>query len=98
MTNQIRLKLAGSELHLSADDKDYSNKADERLTCDYEGEDIAIGFNSRFLAEMLRVMKSEQIQIEMSLPNRAGVLSPVDALDEGESLLMLVMPSLISDK
>lgn len=95
-TNQIRLKLAGSELQLSADDKDYSNKADERLTCDYEGEDLQIGFNSKFLSEMLKNIKSDEVQLEMSLPNRAGVLTPVDGLEEGESLLMLVMPSLIS--
>lgn len=95
-THQVRLKIAGNELHLSADDKDYSNKADERLTCDYEGDDIYIGFNSRFLLEMLKSLKCDEIQIEMSEPNRAGVLSPVDGLEDGEIITMLVMPSLIT--
>ncbi|MGK0323758.1 MAG: DNA polymerase-3 subunit beta, partial [Psychroserpens sp.] len=52
-THQIRLKIAGAELNISAEDIDYSNKAEERLTCDYQGDDMQIGFNSRFLTEML---------------------------------------------
>ena len=51
-THQIRLKIAGAELNISAEDIDYSNKAEERLTCDYQGDDMQIGFNSRFLLEM----------------------------------------------
>ena len=52
-THQIRLKIAGAELNISAEDIDYSNKAEERLTCDYQGDDMQIWFNSRFLTEML---------------------------------------------
>jgi len=95
-TNQIRLNIKGNELNISADDPDYSNKADERLTCDYTGEDMRIGFNARFMAEMLKNMQSEEIVLEMSQPNRAGILTQVDGLETGESLLMLVMPSIIN--
>lgn len=95
-THQIRLKIAGSELNISAEDIDYSNKADERLTCDYHGDDLQIGFNSRFLTEMLNNLQSDDIQLEMSLPNRAGILTPVDGLDEGESVTMLVMPVMLN--
>ncbi|WP_299524548.1 DNA polymerase III subunit beta, partial [uncultured Lutibacter sp.] len=52
-THQIRLKMAGTELNISAEDLDYSNKAEERLVCEYQGDDLQIGFNSRFLTEML---------------------------------------------
>jgi len=47
-THQIRLKMAGTELNISAEDLDFANKADERLSCDYQGDDMQIGFNSRF--------------------------------------------------
>ncbi len=57
-THQIRLKIAGAELNISAEDIDYSNKAEERLTCDYQGDDMQIGFNSRFLTEMLNNLTS----------------------------------------
>jgi DNA polymerase III subunit beta len=96
-THQIRLKIAGTELNISAEDIDYSNKAEERLTCDYQGDDMQIGFNSRFLTEMLTNLQSDEIQLEMSLPNRAGILTPVDGLDDGETVTMLVMPVMLNN-
>lgn len=95
-THQIRLKIAGAELNISAEDIDYSNKAEERLTCSYQGDDMQIGFNSRFLVEMLNNLTSDDVQLEMSLPNRAGILTPIDGLDEGEIVTMLVMPVMLN--
>ena len=95
-THQIRLKIAGAELNISAEDIDYSNKAEERLTCDYQGDDMQIGFNSRFLSEMLSNLSADDIQLEMSMPNRAGILTPIDGLDEGETVTMLVMPVMLN--
>jgi DNA polymerase-3 subunit beta len=96
-THQIRLKVAGAELNISAEDIDYSNKAEERLTCDYQGDDMQIGFNSRFLTEMISNLASDEVQLEMSLPNRAGILTPTDGLDEGEHITMLVMPVMLNN-
>ncbi|MBO6607358.1 DNA polymerase III subunit beta [Psychroserpens sp.] len=95
-THQIRLKIAGAELNISAEDIDYSNKAEERLSCDYQGDDMQIGFNSRFLTEMLNNLNSDEVMLEMSLPNRAGILTPIDGLDEGEQVTMLVMPVMLN--
>ncbi|CAM1348982.1 DNA polymerase III subunit beta [Tenacibaculum crassostreae] len=95
-THQIRLKMAGTELNISAEDLDYSNKADERLHCDYQGDDMQIGFNSRFLSEMLNNLNSNDVLIEMSLPNRAGILTPIDGTEEGEQITMLVMPVMLN--
>ncbi len=96
-THQIRLKIAGAELNISAEDIDYSNKAEERLTCDYQGDDMQIGFNSRFLTEMLNNLNSDEVSLEMSLPNRAGILTPIDGLEEGELITMLVMPVMLNN-
>ncbi len=96
-THQIRLKMAGTELNISAEDIDFSNKADERLSCDYQGDDMQIGFNSRFLSEMLSNLTSSEVLIEMSLPNRAGILTPIDGTDEGEKITMLVMPVMLNN-
>ena len=95
-THQIRLKIAGTELNISAEDIDYSNKAEERLVCEYQGDDMQIGFNSRFLTEMLSNLSSNDVLIEMSLPNRAGILTPADGVDEGEFITMLVMPVMLN--
>jgi DNA polymerase-3 subunit beta len=94
-THQIRLKFAGSDLTISAEDIDFENEAQEKLTCQYTGEDLEIGFNSKYLAEMISAVDSEELKLEMSQPNRAGVLTPVTQ-DEGEDMLMLVMPMMLN--
>lgn len=96
-THQIRLKIAGAALQISAEDFDYSNSAEERLECDYRGDDIQIGFNSRFLIEMLNSMDCSEVKLSMSLPNRAGILTPIDHTVEGEDITLLVMPVMLND-
>ena len=91
-TNQVRFKLSGNILHLHAEDTEYANKAEMQIPCEYKGEDINIGFSSKFLTEMLAVLNSEDILIKMSQPNRPGIIEPVDGLDENEHILMLSMP------
>ncbi|MEJ8802738.1 DNA polymerase III subunit beta [Pontibacter sp. H249] len=95
-THQIRLKLNGSEMQVSAEDLDFSNEANERLTCQYEGEDMEIGFNAKFLMEMLNNIDSDEITFELSTPNRAGLLMPI-VNEENESVLMLVMPVMLNN-
>ena len=94
-THQVRLKINGSELNISAEDIDFSNEATERLTCSYKGDSIEIGFNSRFLIEMLNNMDTENVIFELSAPNRAGLLSP-EQNEKEESILMLVMPVMLN--
>jgi DNA polymerase-3 subunit beta len=94
-THQVRLKITGSELQVSAEDLDFSNEANERLSCEHEGEDIEIGFNARFMIEMLTNLDTDQIRLNMSAPNKAGVILPVDK-DKDEDILMLVMPVMLN--
>ncbi|QNL51498.1 DNA polymerase III subunit beta [Olivibacter sp. SDN3] len=94
-THQVRLKITGSELHISSEDLDFSNEAHERLSCQYEGEDTEIGFNAKFLIEMLGNLECEEVVLEMSTPNRAGLLLP-SVEEENENILMLVMPVMLN--
>ena len=91
-TNQVRFKLSGNILHLHAEDTEYANKADMQIPCDYNGEDINIGFSSKFFTEMLSVLSSDDITMKMSQPNRPGIIEPVDGLEDEEKILMLSMP------
>lgn len=95
-THQIKLKLAGSELTLFAEDLDFSNEANERLTCNYNGEDMEIAFNSRFLMEMLNNIDTKEVKLEMSVPSRAGLLMPAENSNPNEDILMLVMPVMLN--
>ena len=97
-TNQIRIKIAGTLLNISAEDFDFSNKADENLECQYSGDDIQIGFNSKFLIEMLNNLESDMITLSMSHPNRAGIIRPLNEDGESkENITMLVMPVMLND-
>jgi len=91
-TNQVRFRLSGNILHLHAEDTEFANKADMQIPCDYNGEDINIGFSSKFLTEMLSVLSADDITMKMSQPNRPGIIEPVDGLEDQEQLLMLSMP------
>ncbi|MBS1978423.1 MAG: DNA polymerase III subunit beta [Bacteroidetes bacterium] len=94
-THQVRLKITGSQLQVSAEDLDFSNEANERLTCEHEGEDIEIGFNARFMIEMLSNLDTDQIKLNMTAPNKAGVILPAEK-DKNEDILMLVMPVMLN--
>jgi DNA polymerase-3 subunit beta len=94
-TYQVRLKIKGSELQVSAEDLDFSNQADETLACEYSGNDMEIGFNARFLIEMLNTLGGATVRFEMSLPSRPGVMLPTDQ-EPNEETLMLIMPVMLN--
>ena len=95
-TNQVRFKISGSEILISAEDLDFSNEANERISCEHDGDNIEIGFNAKFLIEMLSNIESDKVRFKLSEPNRAGLIVP-DNMSENEDITMLVMPVMLND-
>jgi len=95
-SNLIKLDIKGNQLSVSAQDIDFSISANEKLNCQYEGDDMAIGFKSAFLIEILSNLSSADILVELSDPSRAGVLFPVEKDNDDEDVLMLLMPMMIN--
>lgn len=95
-TNQVVFSIDDGSLTVSAQDLDFSNEATEQMTCNYDGDPVVIGFNAKFLIEMLNVLESEDVRLELSTPTRAGILSPTDQ-EENEQVMMLVMPVMLSN-
>ncbi len=95
-TNQVKFDLENSTLTISAQDVDYSTSGTETLTCSYEGTPMSIGFRANFLIEILNTITSQDIEMLLSDPARAGLVTPVQNND-GESLLMLIMPMMLTD-
>lgn len=95
-TNQVALSISGSELQLAAQDIDFSFEGNERMNCQYDGEDLQIAFNAKFLIEMLNAANVDEIKIELSTPTKAGIIKPTEQA-EGEDLLMLVMPLMLNN-
>jgi DNA polymerase-3 subunit beta len=94
-TNQVALNITGSLLQLTAQDVDFSFEGNERMNCRYDGEDLQIAFNAKFMVEMLGSTSSEEVRVELSTPTKAGIMKPVEE-DENEELLMLVMPLMLN--
>ena len=94
-TNQVALNISGSELQLAAQDVDFSFEGNERMKCQYNGDDLVIAFNAKFLIEMLSAADGEEVNMELSTPTKAGLIKPTDQ-DENEDLLMLVMPLMLN--
>jgi DNA polymerase-3 subunit beta len=96
-THQVKFKISGSEIQISAEDADFNNEANERLSCDYNGQDLEIAFNARFMIDMLSNIGTSEVNMEMSLPNRAGLISPMKTeKTASEDVLMLVMPVMLN--
>ena len=95
-SNLVKLSINANQLTISAQDIDYSISAVERINCQYEGEEMEIGFKSVFLLEILSNLSTTEVALEMSDPTRAGILLPQANDSEDEDILMLLMPMMIN--
>jgi DNA polymerase-3 subunit beta len=95
-SNLVKLALTPTEMVVSAQDVDFAISAVERIKCQYEGQEMEIGFKSTFLLEILSNLSSTEVQVELSDPTRAGILLPAETEIEEEDVLMLLMPMMIN--
>ncbi len=96
ISHQVRFSLKNNEVEISAEDLDYANEAKETLRCSYDGELMDIGFNATFLMEIVSNVETPNLKMEMSVPNRAGIVLPEEQ-ESGESMLMLIMPIMLNN-
>ena len=95
-TSLTKLHMESGQLTVSTQDIDYSTAAEERIICDYEGNPMSIGFKGTFLLDILNSMESDNIILQLADPSRAGVIVPAEQ-EEGEDLLMLLMPMMLNE-
>lgn len=99
-SQQVRFKLENNNLLISAEDVDFSNEAKENLPCDYDSEPLEIGFNGKFLLEILSTLDNvDKITMEFSEPNRAALIYPMNDVVEvsEQDVLVLVMPVMLNN-
>ena len=90
-THQLRFKLQENEVELSASSQEIGGEARERVTADYEDEEMTIGYNSTYLQDVLRRIESEEVTFELDSAVSAGIIRPSEQ-PEGEDYLCLLMP------
>ncbi|MFW5656427.1 MAG: DNA polymerase III subunit beta [Bacteroidota bacterium] len=96
-SNLIKLALTGNQVSVSAQDIDFSISAYERLNCQYDGDEMEMGFKSVFLIEILANLSSTDVRLEMSDPSRAGIIVPAEKDNPDEDVLMLLMPMMVGN-
>jgi DNA polymerase-3 subunit beta len=92
----VRLRLDAGRLEVSSEDIDFATSAKEVVNCEYTGQSMSIGFKGTSLSEILNNLQSEEVQMELADPSRAGLIIPVTQ-PENEDVLMLIMPMLLND-
>jgi DNA polymerase-3 subunit beta len=96
-SNLVGLSISGNQLNIGAQDLDYSISANETINCQYDGDEMTIGFKSNFLIEILNNIATAEVIFELSDPTRAGIVIPKDNENENEEVLMLLMPMMINN-
>ena len=95
-SNLIRFHVEGGTLQLDAEDYDFSKTATERMSCQYEGQPMSIGFKGSALTEIVNNLQSDDIVMLLADPSRSGLVFPAEQ-PENEEILMLLMPMLLND-
>lgn len=95
-SNLIRFHVEGTTLQLDAEDYDFSKTATERISCEYNGQPMSIGFKGSSFIEILSNFTSQEVLIQLADPSRAGLVLPSEQ-PENQDVLMLMMPMLLND-
>ena len=95
-SNLIRFHVEGSTLQLDAEDYDFSKTATERVSCEYNGKPMSIGFKGSSFIEILSNFECQEVIIQLADPSRAGLVLPSEQ-PENQDVLMLMMPMLINE-
>ena len=95
-TSLLKLALSENSIKISAQDIDFSTSAEETIACSYNGMPMAIGFKAPFLIEILSSIASDDVELQLADPARAGLILPTEN-EENQELLMLLMPMLLNE-
>ncbi len=95
-SNLIRFHVESGVLQLDADDYDFAKTASEKMSCEYTGVPMSIGFNGGSFIEILSNFDSQEVTVQLADPSRAGLVLPSEQ-PQDQDVLMLMMPVLIND-
>ena len=90
-SNLIKMSITPNQLTISAQDIDFSVSAHERVNCQYEGEDMEMGFKSSYLIEILSNLNCNEVVVNLSNPLKPGTFIPLEKTPD-EDVLMLLCP------
>lgn len=92
----VKMRFEAGNCTISGQDYEFATSAEERVICQYEGNSITIGFKGTLLIEMLSLVESDEVRLELADPSKPGLIIPTDTQD-GDEVLMLLMPMMVKD-
>ncbi|MBR2194616.1 MAG: DNA polymerase III subunit beta [Salinivirgaceae bacterium] len=95
-SNLIKLSITANQLTVSAQDIDFSISAHERVKCQFEGDDMEIGFCSTYLIQILSNLNCDEVVVNLSDSTRPGKFVPLNQSSVDEDVLMILMPMSIN--
>ena len=95
-SNLVKFHVENGVLQLDAEDYDFSKTATERMSCEYNGQPMSIGFKGSSFIEILSNFDCQEVTMQLADPSRAGLVLPSEQ-PEGQDVLMLMMPMLMND-
>lgn len=93
-SNHIKFNLSPNSLEITAQDLGFSLAAYEKVPCEYEGDDLSIGFKSTFLVEILGNIDCTEIVLKFADGTRPAVIVPSEEEEESEKICGILMPSI----
>lgn len=96
VTRQVRFSVRKDRLGVSSATE--LGAGEHQIDAQYPGEDMDIGYNATYLADILRTLGTEQVAFRLKTALGAGLVEPVGALSEAdEDVLCLIMPLRLPD-
>jgi DNA polymerase-3 subunit beta len=86
-SRRIYLGLAPGVISVSSEESDIGN-AKEEIPCKYDGEEVSIALNYRYIEEPFKVITNEEINIRFTEATKAITIKPVPEKD----FFHIVMP------
>lgn len=94
--NQVKLRITPTEVTVKAVDNSYCTRAVENVPCDFDKEEMVIGFSAPYVMEIFSTVPTSEVIVKLSDPSRPGVFCPSQQ-SENTDLLMILMPMNVTE-
>ena len=94
-SNHIKFDLTPGSLEISAQDPGFEIAAHEKVSCQYDGSELTIGFKSTHIIEMLSNMSCEEVVMKFVDKRRSALLQPSEEELKTEKVFGIVMPIMV---
>lgn len=94
--NQVKLRITHNEVAVKAVDNNYCTRAIENVACDFDKDEMIIGFSAPYVMEIFSTIPTSEVVVSLSDPSRPGVFRPSEQKDNTD-LLMILMPMNVTE-